>query len=421
MSPDAVVIGAGLSGLVAGTRLAEGGLRTTIVAQGVGATHLAPATIDVLGYAPDPVESPARELPAFAAEHPGHPYARVPVETVAASLSWLREHVPDLGYTGSLDENLLVPTAVGVAKPTALVPAAMAAGDLRAGGRFVFVGLRALKDFYPAYLAENLHQAKLPSGATVQARGVALSDPGSEPDVNPLGYARLFEEPEFRRAVARELLPLLEVGESVGFPSVLGLDRHEEVRRELEDQLERPVFEVPALPPSVSGIRLFRALRAAFRRAGGRLLIGPAAIGAEPGVDGAMSAVQVRAAANRTERYEARSFVLASGGFASGAILLDSYGEVHETVLGLPVAGVPAVDAPRFLPGYFDDHPMARAGVAVDEHLRPIGAEGRPAFANLFAAGAVIGGAEPWREQSGNGLALATGYAAASEILEGAS
>ena len=140
MSPDAVVIGAGLSGLVAGTRLAEGGLRTTIVAQGVGATHLAPATIDVLGYAPDPVESPARAMPAFVAEHPGHPYARVPLETLAASLEWLRGHLPGLGYAGSLDENLLVPTAAGVAKPTALVPESIAAGDLRAGGRFAFVG-----------------------------------------------------------------------------------------------------------------------------------------------------------------------------------------------------------------------------------------------------------------------------------------
>ena len=52
---DAVVIGAGTAGLVAGARLAEGGARVCVLAKGVGSTHLAPGTIDVLGYAPDRV------------------------------------------------------------------------------------------------------------------------------------------------------------------------------------------------------------------------------------------------------------------------------------------------------------------------------------------------------------------------------
>jgi glycerol-3-phosphate dehydrogenase subunit B len=419
VSPDVVVIGAGLSGLTAAVRLAEGGLRTTLVAQGVGATHLAPASIDVLGYAPDSVESPERALPAFAAEHPDHPYARVPLESIATSTEWLRDRVPAIGYVGSLRENLLVPTAVGVAKPTALVPESMAAGDLRAGGRFVFVGLRALKDFYPAYLADNLCQHKLPSGAVLEARAVQLTEPGSEPDVSPLGYARLFEEPGFRAAVATELGPLLQPDEAVGFPSVLGLDGHRAVLRELGDRLERPLFEVPSLPPSVTGIRLYRSLGEVFRRAGGRLVLGPRAIGAETD-GGRVTSLVVQGAANRSTLYEARWFVVATGGFASGAIELDSYGEVRETVFGLPVVGVPEVDQPRFLPSYFDDHPMSRAGLSVDEHLRPLDADGSPVYSNLFAAGAVLGGAEPWREQSGNGLALATGFAAAATILEDA-
>jgi len=420
VSADVVVLGAGLSGLTAALRLAEGGLRTVLVAQGVGATHLAPPTIDVLGYDPELVESPAQALPAFAAAHADHPYARISPETVAASIGWFREKVPGLGYVGSLDENLLVPTAVGAAKPTAIVPEAMAASDVRAGGRFVFVGLRAFKSFYPAYLAENLCRAKLPSGATVEARGIQLSDPGQEPDVTCLEYARQFERPEFRKAVTAELLPQLQPEEKVGFPSVLGLDNHRAVWQELQDVLQRPVFEVPSLPPSVPGIRLFRALRKAFRNAGGRLVLGPTAVGAETS-NGTVDALVVQASANRPTTYAAKSFVLATGGFATGAINLDSFGEVRETVLGLPVAGVPDVEALRFSPGYFEDHPMARAGLAVDEHLRPVDADGNPAFGNVYAVGAVLGGAEPWREHSGNGLAIATGFAAASEILEGAS
>jgi glycerol-3-phosphate dehydrogenase subunit B len=420
MSPDAVVIGAGLAGLTAGVRLAEAGVRTVLVAKGPGATHLSPASIDVLGYAPDLVERPAAALPSFSAERPNHPYARLSPNTVAASAEWLRAHAPTLTYMGTLEENYLLPTAVGVPKPSAFVPEAMTAGDLRSGGRFVIVGLRALKDFYPAYLADNLSQAKLPSGVTVEARAVQLSDPSTEADVSPLGYARLFEDPSFRTVLAAELLPRLEPGESVGFPSVLGLKEHRATWLELQDLLGRPVFEVPTLPPSVAGIRLFHDLRDAFVGAGGRLVMGSTAVGAGT-TDGVVDHVVIQTAAARPTPIEARWFVLATGGFAEGAIFLDSYGEVHETVFGLAVSGVPAAGEPRFLPRYFDDHPLARAGLAVDERLRPVDAGGNVAFDNLFAAGAALGGAEPWRELSGNGLALASGFAVASTIVEGAS
>ena len=47
---DVVVIGAGTAGLVAGSALAEAGAQVCVLAKGVGSTHLAPGTIDVLGY-----------------------------------------------------------------------------------------------------------------------------------------------------------------------------------------------------------------------------------------------------------------------------------------------------------------------------------------------------------------------------------
>jgi glycerol-3-phosphate dehydrogenase subunit B len=417
VSSDAVVVGAGLAGLTAGIRLAQAGLRTTVVAKGPGAMHLAPATVDVLGYAPELVERPAAALASLVAARPDHPYARVPVDTVAASAEWLRALVPSLGYVGTIEENFLLPTAVGVPKPSALVPEAMAAGDLRSGGRFGFVGLRALKDFYPRFLADNLSQAKVPTGVTVDARAVALADPGAEADVSPLGYARMFEDREFRSLVAAELLPMLEPGESVGFPSVLGLGEHRTTWLDVQDRLARPVFEVPTLPPSVAGIRLFNALRDAFVREGGRLLLGTTVAAAETNGD-VVTQVVMQAAAARPTPIEARWFVLATGGFAEGALSLDSYGEVHESVFGLAVSAVPAAGEPRFVPRYFDDQPMARAGITVDEHFRPLDVEGNVAFSNLFAAGAALGGAEPWRELSGSGLALASGFAVASMIVE---
>jgi glycerol-3-phosphate dehydrogenase subunit B len=417
MTYDVVVIGAGLAGLTAALRLAERGQKVLVVAKGVGGTHLAPATIDVLGYADGPVESPARTLPELASRHPGHPYGRVSVELVRSSLEWFKERLGDLGYEGGLDENFLLPTAVGVAKPTALVPRTMAAGDLRAGGRFVFVGLRGLKDFYSSYLADNLRRAALPGGASVSARGVEIALPiGEERDVSSVGFARRFERSDFRQAVVRELKPRIVTGEIVGFPAVLGLRHASEVCQELESGLRHRVFEVPTLPPSVGGIRVFESMTAALRREGARIAVGTPVSGAE--TDGRRLVGVVARTAARPSTHRARSFVLASGGFSSGGLQVDSHGRIRETVLGLAVACAPAPGEKRFEPDYFDEQPIARAGLAVDEQLRPLDAAGAPAFENLHAAGASLAGAAPWREASGNGLSLATGYAAASVILD---
>jgi glycerol-3-phosphate dehydrogenase subunit B len=412
MTYDTVVIGTGLAGLTAALRLADEGQRVLVFARGVGSTHLAPATIDVLGFADEGVVSPMQALPSFADANPQHPYARLSPEQIGASIDWFKRRLPALGYRGGLEENFLLPTAVGAARPSAVVPETMANGDLRAGGRFVFVGLKGLKDFYPAYLAENL--GGVPG---VSARAFELTPRlDGEADIGSLGFARRFEQPEFRDAVVHRLAGQLEPEERVGFPAVLGLRDAADVWRELEARIERPVFEVATLPPSVSGIRLFQALTDALRQSGGRIVVGSPLVGAEA-VNGRVEGVVAQASA-RSTTYRARSFVLASGGLAAGGIHVDSYGKIHEAVFDLALANLPAADGrPSFLPTYFEEQPLDRVGVAVDDRLRPTEEGGQPRYENLYAAGATLAGAVPWREASGNGISLATGYAAAGAIL----
>ncbi len=62
---------------------------------------------------------------------------------------------------------------------------------------------------------------------------------------------------------------------------------------------------------------------------------------------------------------------------------------------------------------YLDEQPMARVGVAVDGELRAEGLE------NVLVAGAALAGAVPWREGSGEGIALASGFRAA-ELVQAA-
>lgn len=413
---EVVVVGAGVAGLVAALRLAEAGRPVRVLAKGVGCTHVSGGTVDVLGYAPGPVVSPAAALDAFLADHPDHPYARMGVDVIATALVWLKVHL-DVRYVGNLDRNFFLPTALGVAKPATLAPQTMAAGDLAGGGRLAVVGLPALKDFYPGLVAGNLARATVPSGAPVAARAVALDGRGGLAglgvDVGPVAWARRLDQPAFRAALATALGGRLDPDETVALPAVLGLERSEQAWEEMEARLERPVCEVGTLPPSVPGLRLFRALSAALRDLGGRLVLGAEVVGVL--TEGPRVAAVLTRAAGGTRRWPAAHVVLASGGWASGGLAMDDRRQVHETVLGLPVAGVPA--GPLAPPGYFDDQPLRRSGVAVDDGLRPVGPDGEVRYRNVRVAGATLAGADPFLEKSGEGISVASGYHAAMSIL----
>jgi glycerol-3-phosphate dehydrogenase subunit B len=411
MRYDVVVAGAGTAGLVAAVRAAQAGRRVLVLAKGAGATHLAPLTIDVLGYAPGRVDSPTTALGPFLAEHPEHPYARTGEATIGEALAWFASVMEDAGYpyTGGLERNLLLPSAVGAPRPSALVPVTMAGGDLSRDEPICIVGLRPLKDFHAALAADNL------SRIGVRARAVELDLEVDRVDVNALGLARAFDRPEVRSLVAARLAVRLQAGERVGFPAVLGLHHAATVHRELEAALGRSVFEIPTLPPSVPGLRVDRILGRALRAAGGRVIVGSQVVRAEPDASGVTVHAQVAAG---VAEHRADWLVLATGGFAEGSIMLGADWRARETVLDLPLAHLPGADEPRFVPDYFDDQPMARVGVAVDAGLRPVGPDGTRVHERVLVAGASIGGAVPWKEHSGEGISVTTGYHAAGEIVE---
>lgn len=411
MTSDRVlVVGAGLAGLACALRLADGGAPVTVLATGVGSLQLGGATIDVLGYAPARVTHPFDALGSLAADHP---YRLLGAERVQAATGWLVERLPALDLRGTATENMLLASALGAARPTAIAPATLAAGDLRAGGEIVFAGVRALKDFVPALAAANVARADAVDVQTRAAEAEGLV--GGEADVSPLGLARALEDPGVRAEVAVALRAAIgdPGGARIGLPAVLGIDRQAEVTAAMADALRAPVFEVATVPPSVPGVRLYRALTAELRERRARIVIGSTAVG--PTLEaGRLSGVEARVS-GRNRAFPAAAVVLATGGVAVGGIDLDAEHRPHETVLGLHLAGDPG--GTGYTDGAFSENPIDRLGVRVDAEMRPLDADGKIVHRNLHAAGALLGGAVPWRELSGNGLALSSGVAAADAIL----
>ena len=411
---DVVVIGAGLAGLAAAIKAADAGLSVTLVTKGVGGIQLGTGTVDILGYRPEPVEAPLEVLEAHVASRPTHPYSHVTPDFVGASVAWLRDLVGADALIGDETRNVRIPTGVGALRPTCLIPPSMEAGIPQAGARYAIVGLARFKDFYPGLVAENLTRQNGPDGAPIKARSISVDYVVREGEIDSTGtnHARSLDHEENRARLAAQICPLLEDGEIVGLPAVLGLD-DPNAWRDLADKLGHPVFEIPVQPPSVPGMRLNASLtRLASAKA--RVVLG-SPLKALHTADGRVQAVEY-ASAGRATRVETRAVILAAGGFESGALEMDSYGVVRDTVCGLPVMGPTG----QLLHADFwgEEQPLFLAGLAVDDSMRVVDENGKAVYTNLFAAGGNLAGATRWREKSGEGIALASALAAVDAIVE---
>ncbi|MDA8438066.1 MAG: glycerol-3-phosphate dehydrogenase subunit GlpB [Propionibacterium sp.] len=417
---DVVVVGAGLAGLTAALQLRATGRRVTLIHKGIGGLQLSQGSVDILGYAPQRVERPLEAIPAYVSDKPEHPYAAIPAGAVRRGVQWLVDSVGTDLLVGDVDTNINLPTAVGAVRPTALAMPSMMNGVCTAGARFLIVGPRQFKDFYPKLIAQNLSRTELPAGGRLEARAASIdfaARPG-EADASGLAYARSLDDPQQRRRLVGLLRRVVEPGETVGLPAFLGYT-DSTAWRDIQDQLGHPVFEIPLPPPGVPGMRLNRALLARAKAKGVAVVAGSFVTSGE--TDARRVSAIVIEAAGGPRAYAADHVVFAPGGFESGALTMDSYGRITERVFDLPIAGLDPTDLADGWPIHGDywgqAQPLFRAGVRVDASMRVLDQAGEPVYENLYAVGGLLAGATRWQEKSGEGIALGSAVAAVDAIL----
>lgn len=411
-----MIIGAGYAGLMTGWQAAKRGHQVQVIGKGWGATHWLSGCIDVLGYQPIgsdmPVESPAEEIDALLADQPGHPYALIGQEALRSALNELRDLCAAQGYPlhGSLDQNWLLPSGVGTARPTCLAPETMIAGDMRSTESMLIVGFRQFRDFHAKLIADNLDLYGIPASAVT----LDLPSLGNRLFTTPTIFAHLMENPAFRAELVYALRPHLGAAARVGFPAVLGMKPGLAVKEALETDLGRPVFEIPTLTPSVPGIRLQQLLGRAIFALGGRVTPGIEALDFKE-EDGRVTTVYSEAPARKVpHRYD--QYVLGTGGILGGGIVTDHAGHIHETIFDLPVS-CPPDPLDWFQRDFMDErgHAVYRSGIVVNSEFRPLD-DGRVVYENLFCVGTTLANAEVIRERSFEGVALGSGFAAAQVL-----
>ncbi|MFA9370219.1 MAG: glycerol-3-phosphate dehydrogenase subunit GlpB [Labilibaculum antarcticum] len=414
MKFDNIIIGGGLSGLTCGIKLAEQGKKCAIVSSGQSAIHFFSGSFDFLGKLNgQEVKNP---LEAIKTLPDSHPYQRVGVENIArlaveAPLLLNRAGLP---FLGKADQNHFVLTPMGIMKPTWLTLddfTRFERKDTFPWKKAVILNFSGFLDFHTLFVQDGLKKFDVDS----QVKNFAMKEfeaiRRNPSEMRSTNIAKVFDQGEDALNEFAQKVNLLSEGfEVVILPAVFGLF-NKNVVADLKSKINKPLVLLPAIPPSVPGIRSQIFLRKRFEELGGTYFLGD---NVEEGTLENNRLVAIHTKNHGDIKLEADHFVLASGSFYSKGIVATRE-KLYEPILGLDIDG--DTDNEKWLDEkFFNDQPYMHYGVKTDSDFRAL-INGQP-IENLYVAGSVLGGANALKEGSGAGISVLTSLHVAEQILK---
>ena len=405
MHYDLIVIGMGLTGLMAAKTATEAGQKVLIIGKGMGSLSLFSNTIDLLGTIPETTNM-SDGLAQWIKSHPLHPYSKVTLEKIEKAFSsFLSLFPPPYSFQSIGNGNCLIPTGAGTLRPTYFIPMTMVGGASVNEGNTLIVGFKGFKDFYTHYVADQL-----------KYRGITLSLPDDlHQDIMATALARLIEKKSFRENIGWEIKKQLHGESRVGFPALLGIHDPVQVKGDLEEIISAKVFEIPILPPSIPGIRIFNRFKEWLIQKGVSFFLG-------------YSVSKATLRGKRCEgievfrppvitSYSADRYILATGRFIGGGLKADDE-KIFEPIFNLPLSQ-PQSREGWFRNSFFSDlpHPIHQVGILINSSFQPVNESGDLILENVWVAGSILAHHHSIDEKSREGIEIATGYVATKRAL----
>ena len=252
---DVVVVGAGLSGLTAAGVAACQGLRVALVATGPGSFVLGSGYLKT------------QEI-----------LAAGPADELSEAIAFFCEMAQAAGcpFEGQFSSSRHLPTILGDFQSVTFAPRPLWNAEPRNDTSTAIVGIRELSYFDENFMAERLSdQARLlGSSCTYSARQISLARSCGAPTTT-LRIAKRFDyDAGFRAELIEALRPAAAGFVRVLVPGMLGLCSREQQIAQFESELGCTVCELPTLPPSIPGLRLFHLLSRHLSKLGVELLQG---------------------------------------------------------------------------------------------------------------------------------------------------
>ena len=406
MHYDIIIIGMGLSGLMAAKTAVEMGKKVLIVGKGVGSLSLFSNTIDVLGSISNKMTL-IDILSQWIKDHPKHPYAKVGLREMDQALSSFTSlFPPPYSFQTIGDGNWLIPTGVGTLRPTYLIPSTMVPGSSLKEGNGLIIGFKGFKDFYASWVAQQLKCR----GFTLSLRDVFRQE------ITATALSRLIEKKGFRERMGREIRKHLKAETCVGLPALLGMNDPCSVKKDLEELIGAQVFEIPVLPPSIPGMRMFNRFKIWLIQRGVTFLLGYSvskAILEKRRCEG----IEVLHPPISTS-YSSDRYILATGRFIGGGLKANEE-KIFEPIFNLPVFQ-PKSREEWFQKSFLSDspHPIHQAGILTDPSFRAVDEKDEWILENVWIAGSILSHHHWVDEKSREGIEITTGYMAAKQALK---
>ncbi len=416
---DVLVVGMGMAGMMAAYTAAQRGKKVTLLATGLGALTIASGCIDVLGYAQKDttshmyaVQNPFTALEALPLQHPYH---LVGAEGVRQALRSLQDLF--LAYGGDFackeSKNTLVPTIIGTLKPTYIYPASSDTTPLITAQHISVVSVDAIRDCHPQLIVQQLQKYPAYKNTHMSIASLTSHFGTAHRAVSPLDVARYVDTEEGFQWLASSLAKCKQNTDAFLLPPILGTGKKgPSVWKRLQEKLNCPVVEMLSLPPGVGGQRLYTVFLHALRAQGVNIIENATITHAE--ITEKRCTALCSQGEGVTQRHEATSYILATGGILGGGIETKP-GKAFEKILGIEI-DTPESQEQWAADTAFGDHAFTKMGVHTNEKLQAIDAQGLPLIENIYFAGRTLGKYDFAAEKSGNGVALATGWHAAQQI-----
>jgi glycerol-3-phosphate dehydrogenase subunit B len=340
--------------------------------------------------------------------HLEHPYSKVGMERLNEALSSFLSLFPEpYSFQSMNEENALIPTGAGTFRPAYLVPVTMAAGASLKEGDGLIVGFKGFKDFFATYVGDQL-------GCRAITLPISDSFRSASQGFTAMAVARLMEKEGFSEKIGKEIKHQLHKETRVGFPAVLGIRDPSHVMKRLKEILGVEIFEIPTLPPSIPGLRIFNRFKEWLIKNGGTLLLGHSVSGAVRKERRCKSIEVLHPPVSIS--YSSDHYILATGRFLEGGLVAKEE-KIVEPVFDLLVHQ-PRSREDWFGKSFSSEHPIYQAGISTDASLRPVDGNGNPLLENVWVAGTILAHHHSINEKSKEGIEIATGYTAARNAFQ---
>jgi len=415
---ELAVIGAGMAGMASALFASNLGISTVQVGLPSGIIF-ASGLIDLMGVHPindgKIWQNPWAAIDALVKDIPEHPFSRIKKDDIHKALEGFLSFMGDAGlpYCRYENRNAKMIMPVGNVKHTYGVPQTMWNGVLALDQKCpcLIIDIKGLRGFSARQITETLKS----SWPDLSHARITFPNTDHLEEVYTEPIARYLSLAENRKALAQIVMPHVKQARMVGFPAIFGIGNAVEIYRDLQELIGVPVFEVPTMPPSITGLRIKDAFESQLPDKGVRLLLHKKVLKVQHSKGGFVLDI---GGVDTEYTVKAKGVILSSGRFLGKGLRADRK-KIRESIFDLPVFQV-GERAKWHRQNFLNPkgHLINTAGLEIDNKFRPLDSSGKPAFNRLFAAGSILAHQDWMRMKCGSGLAIASAYAAVNAFKE---